>query len=465
MTSLGIFSYTKILFALLGLMDWTNIRRGTAKVKWALDSMRKRGPEQITVHAISNLSVHYLSVVAALGSILSMPIMGCVSRTETTMKTISNAECFSRIESMDRVFAQAPVNQLLLMPAAMRNIELPSATIGSRLDRDGVTLMMLEEDVGVWIDGDFYSDYRARRILADRVAMSNGNQTVPVYIVADGDVSLSRIASVLYNVEKSTQTRIVLRYPKVTYCRGCATRVTQAMEATSRSRDTKEASRAIRYLFHHYLSSCPFEQDLFEEEFRRRHQITLTYFRKRLLQALRSCRCNGVDLDAIEQLTYELGGTPDLRWMPLQLDFTDSPPDEATAWDANTSIKRVLEFRRLPNPSGDTIRVALRVPRTDTENQSGEKAIVDAIKQQLQEIRNCYERLLKVDARIEGKVTIGFTVDETGRVATVRIKGNTSNSILLADCVAAIISRIIIKPPPPDDVPEWTYPFVFAPQN
>ncbi len=91
--------------------------------------------------------------------------------------------------------------------------------------------------------------------------------------------------------------------------------------------------------------------------------------------------------------------------------------------------------------------------------------VVKTIKTRLAAIRACYERELRRNPTLEGKVTVQFSIQPRGNVTNVSITANTTGDSAVAQCVSSTISRFRFNPGPEGGSVTYSYPFVFAPQN
>ncbi len=91
--------------------------------------------------------------------------------------------------------------------------------------------------------------------------------------------------------------------------------------------------------------------------------------------------------------------------------------------------------------------------------------VVALIKTRLRAIQSCYENELKKDPTIAGKVTVRFTIQQTGTVSGASATENTSGSAGLASCVVTTVQRFRFTPGPSGGSVTFSYPFVFAPQR
>jgi TonB family protein len=91
--------------------------------------------------------------------------------------------------------------------------------------------------------------------------------------------------------------------------------------------------------------------------------------------------------------------------------------------------------------------------------------VVQMIKTRIGAIRACYERELKRNPTLAGKVTIQFTIEERGNVSGVKVADNTTGDAAVGQCVANAIQRFRFNPGPEGGNVTFSYPFVFAPQS
>lgn len=91
--------------------------------------------------------------------------------------------------------------------------------------------------------------------------------------------------------------------------------------------------------------------------------------------------------------------------------------------------------------------------------------VVRTIKARLSAIKGCYERELKRNPTLAGKVTIEFTIEVRGTVSGVSVQENTTGDNAVGECVAAAVKRFRFNPGPSGGSVVFSYPFVFAPQN
>lgn len=92
--------------------------------------------------------------------------------------------------------------------------------------------------------------------------------------------------------------------------------------------------------------------------------------------------------------------------------------------------------------------------------------VIAKIRSRLGGIRACYERELRKNPTLAGKVTIEFAIEERGNVSGVKVAENTTGDTAVGECVANEIKRIpTFNPGPEGGKVVFSYPFVFAPQQ
>jgi TonB family protein len=86
------------------------------------------------------------------------------------------------------------------------------------------------------------------------------------------------------------------------------------------------------------------------------------------------------------------------------------------------------------------------------------------IRQGMAAIRACYERALKRDPRLAGKLVLRFTITPAGTVSAVDLDEDTLRDPELARCLRETFLRWRF-PAPTGGPAEISYPFVFQPAS
>lgn len=99
------------------------------------------------------------------------------------------------------------------------------------------------------------------------------------------------------------------------------------------------------------------------------------------------------------------------------------------------------------------------------EGSIDREAVRRVIRSILQQIKSCYERRLRTNSGLEGKVVIRFIIEEQGRVRKADTKSSTLNDRDVESCVASRIKEQRFPDPPAGTIAEVDYPFVFGMQK
>lgn len=93
------------------------------------------------------------------------------------------------------------------------------------------------------------------------------------------------------------------------------------------------------------------------------------------------------------------------------------------------------------------------------------EAVRRVIRSILNQIKSCYERALRGNTGLEGKVVIRFVIEDQGRVRQASTKSSTLGDNGVERCVADRIRGQRFPDPPAGTIAEVDYPFVFGAQK
>jgi TonB family protein len=93
------------------------------------------------------------------------------------------------------------------------------------------------------------------------------------------------------------------------------------------------------------------------------------------------------------------------------------------------------------------------------------KLVTAEVKKRLRAIQICYEQELRRNPALQGKVTVEFTIEQSGTVSKATATANTTNDAAVASCVVDTVKRFRFTPGPEGGSVTYSYPFVFAPAN
>ncbi len=88
------------------------------------------------------------------------------------------------------------------------------------------------------------------------------------------------------------------------------------------------------------------------------------------------------------------------------------------------------------------------------------------MKRYLPRIKACYERELRGEPDLAGKVTVSWIIGEAGRAGDTAVEANTTGNSALGSCIVREINKIKFKPPEEDEdeIEVAGYPFIFSSQ-
>lgn len=92
------------------------------------------------------------------------------------------------------------------------------------------------------------------------------------------------------------------------------------------------------------------------------------------------------------------------------------------------------------------------------------RKVASVIKRRSGALKACYEKRLKKNPDLSGKVVVQFEVLESGRVGQVSVKSNTTRDNELASCLQSNFKRFRFPRPDGGSV-NFAFPFVFSPQG
>jgi outer membrane biosynthesis protein TonB len=108
-----------------------------------------------------------------------------------------------------------------------------------------------------------------------------------------------------------------------------------------------------------------------------------------------------------------------------------------------------------------TGRVKDAAPEVDSADVDRD-ALARYVKARLKAIQNCYEKELKRNPSLKGKVVVRFSIKPSGRTGEIEIEENTLGNEAVGSCIRTVIRSWVFPFKPDDEVPV-AYPFVFSP--
>ena len=94
-----------------------------------------------------------------------------------------------------------------------------------------------------------------------------------------------------------------------------------------------------------------------------------------------------------------------------------------------------------------------------------DKTVIQRVmRQKRQAIRYCYEKSLKIDPTMSGKIVVSFVITPEGTVSEASIKSNTLKNEDIKACLLKVIRSMKFPAPKGGGIVKITYPFVFSPE-
>ncbi|GMU61895.1 MAG: hypothetical protein AMXMBFR34_36580 [Myxococcaceae bacterium] len=107
--------------------------------------------------------------------------------------------------------------------------------------------------------------------------------------------------------------------------------------------------------------------------------------------------------------------------------------------------------------------VQMQAPEVESKAVDREK-LAGFVRARKSAIQACYERELKRNPSLKGRVVVRFTITTQGSTSEIEIEENTLGNDAVASCIRTVIRGWRFPFKPDDDVPV-AYPFVFAPAS
>ncbi len=117
----------------------------------------------------------------------------------------------------------------------------------------------------------------------------------------------------------------------------------------------------------------------------------------------------------------------------------------------------------LAEKGNTTIRggVSIQTPEVESADVDREK-LAAFVRSRKSAIQGCYEKELKRNPSLKGKVVVRFTISTSGRATDIELEENTLGNEAVGACIKTTIRGWVFPFKPPSDVPV-AYPFVFSP--
>jgi len=95
-------------------------------------------------------------------------------------------------------------------------------------------------------------------------------------------------------------------------------------------------------------------------------------------------------------------------------------------------------------------------------NISG-SVVRNVVKRNIRGVKYCYEKELRRNPKLQGKVTILFTISPVGRISKAKVQNSTIKNKNVESCIVRMVLRWRFPPPKNKKSVTVSYPFIFAP--
>lgn len=107
---------------------------------------------------------------------------------------------------------------------------------------------------------------------------------------------------------------------------------------------------------------------------------------------------------------------------------------------------------------------AVKAEAPEVDGSLDGESIAKVVRARLRSIQDCYEKELKRDASLSGKIEIEFTIGSGGDVEEARVSNNKMGSAAVGDCIVSRVRRWRFPQPGGGRV-TVNYPFIFTPSS
>jgi outer membrane biosynthesis protein TonB len=109
------------------------------------------------------------------------------------------------------------------------------------------------------------------------------------------------------------------------------------------------------------------------------------------------------------------------------------------------------------------ILLSLLMPEPELASSIDKELIRRIVRQNIDDVRGCYETALASDPDVSGKVVIQFVIDADGTIDSSTVTSNNTGDVALGDCIANRVLRWTFPTFPGGSKVTINYPFVLEP--
>ncbi|MEL6544217.1 MAG: AgmX/PglI C-terminal domain-containing protein, partial [Myxococcota bacterium] len=107
---------------------------------------------------------------------------------------------------------------------------------------------------------------------------------------------------------------------------------------------------------------------------------------------------------------------------------------------------------------------AIKTAAPEVDGSLDSAAIAKVVRRRIRSLQDCYEKELKRDPSLAGKIEVEFTIGEDGRIEEAGVSNNTMGSDAVGSCIVSRVRRWRFPTPDGGSV-TVNYPFIFTPSS
>lgn len=107
---------------------------------------------------------------------------------------------------------------------------------------------------------------------------------------------------------------------------------------------------------------------------------------------------------------------------------------------------------------------AVKTEAPEVDGSLDARQIASVVRRRIKSLQDCYERELKRDGSLTGKIEVEFTIGESGRIEEARVSNNEMGSRAVGACLVSRVRRWKFPAPDGGSV-TVNFPFIFTPSS
>ncbi len=104
-----------------------------------------------------------------------------------------------------------------------------------------------------------------------------------------------------------------------------------------------------------------------------------------------------------------------------------------------------------------------RIQEAETGQIVDQRQVRAVLSQNQGAMKNCYERALRRDPNLRGRVVLNLLIGTSGAVNEAKVRGETLNDTMVSECMEQL-ARALVFPKPEGGAVRMNVPYMFSPQ-